>query len=228
MTRILLSLLTIAAFVGLSTAATLAYFTDTETVANNQITTAGNLDFTVVMTDVSGATVPSLVENDMRPGQSTTRCLWIRNAGEVPGRYKLYRSGPEVGDFALGDALRMSATLNPTTGNCSGLSRPADFTDPLVYGPNNIAKLEWQDVKLRSGNFDSSSNTPYLIKEEEPAMDPGYYSLFAITVTLPGTVDSTLADKSFTTAFTLFGMQKEGSDFATPPASPAGWNTTQL
>jgi len=222
MTRLLLSLLTIATVVGLSTTATLAYFTDTETIAVNTIITAGDLDFTVIMTDTGNTIVTGLIEPGMRPGLSTTRCLWIRNSGAVPGRYKLYGSEPTAGDPALGDALLLGAILNPTTGSCSGLTPPVSFAGSNVYGPNDLAKIAWQNVKLRSGNFDSSSTTPYLIREDEPAMVPGSYSMFAINVLLPGTVDSTLASKTYTTAFTLFGMQKEGSDPAT------GWNTTQL
>ncbi|MDQ3239570.1 MAG: SipW-dependent-type signal peptide-containing protein [bacterium] len=225
MTRILLSMFTIGVVMALATTATLAFFTDTQTIAGNTITTAGNLDFDVVMTDTAGAVVPNFVENGLSPGESATRCLWIRNAGEVPGRYKFYRVNPDSGSGALGNALRLDSTLNPSTGNCSGLSRPASFTDPLVYGPADLAKTEWQNVALRSGNFDSASTTPYLIREEEPAMEAGYYSVFAIKVTLPSTATSEVANTSYTTGLELFGMQKEGSDVTVPPS---GWNTSSL
>lgn len=224
MTRILLSLFTIGVVMALATTATLAFFTDTKTIADNTITTAGNLDFQVVMTDTAGATVSAFLQSGLRPGQSATRCLWIRNNSDVPGRYKLYRTNPEDGSGALGNALLLSAKLNPSAGDCSGLSRPAGFTDPLVYGPADLEKAEWQNVALRSGVFDAAPTTPYLIREEEPSMDPGYYSVFAVKVALPTAADSALAGVTYKTGIQLFGMQKEGSDLAVSPSPATGWN----
>ncbi len=225
MTRILLSLFTIGVVMALATTATLAFFTDTQTIAGNTISTAGNLAFQVVMTDTAGASVSAFVQSGLRPGQSSTRCLWIRNNSDIPGRYKLYRTGPETGDMALGNALRLNAVLNPSTGDCANLPRPDGFTNPSVYGLQDVAKTEWQNVPLRTGVFDASNTTPYLIREEEPAMDPGYYSVFAVKVTLPSTATEVLAGKTFSTGIQLFGMQKEGSDTPAPSASPTGWNT---
>ncbi len=224
MTRILLSLFTIGVVMALATTATLAFFTDTKTIADNTLSTAGDLDFQFVMTDTAGASVAAFVQNGLRPGQSATRCLWIRNNSDVPGRYKIYRSNPDSGDGALGNALQLDAILNPSAGNCAGLSRPAGFAEPLVYGPADTAKAEWQDVALRGGDFDSANTTPFLILEQEPAMDPGYYSVFAVTVTLPATADSGLAGKTYTTPIELFGMQKEGSDPAVSPSPATNWN----
>lgn len=220
MTRILLSLFTIGVVMALATTATLAFFTDTETIAGNTITTAGNLDFEVVMTDTAGATVSAFIQNGLLPGQSATRCLWIRNASEVPGRYKIYRTGPESGNFDLGNALTLSATLNPSSGDCAGLSRPTSFEDPTVYGPANLAKTEWQNVPVRSGVFDDDNTTPFLIREEEPAMPAGDYSVFAVKVQLPSTATSALAGQTFVTGIQLFGMQDEGS------VAGQNWNPT--
>jgi predicted ribosomally synthesized peptide with SipW-like signal peptide len=225
MTRILLSLFTIGVVMASATAATLAFFTDTKTIADNTISTAGDLDFQVVMTDTAGATVSSFVQAGLAPGQTATRCLWIRNNSSMAGRYKLYRVNPEDGEGALGNALLLNAKLNPSSGDCAGLSRPAGFTDPLVYGPADLEKAAWQNVPLRAGVFDSATTTPYLIREEEPAMDPGYYSVFAIKVALPANADDALAGKTYKTGIQLFGMQKEGSDLPAPSASPTGWNT---
>lgn len=79
--RFLASLATVGSASAASGAGTAAFFTDSETSQNNQIT-AGTLN---LMLGGNDETVEFLVEENIEPGDSGSMDLPIQNAGTVPG-----------------------------------------------------------------------------------------------------------------------------------------------
>lgn len=207
MKKILLSLLTIGLVGGGVTAATIAYFNSVQTVSANTIST-GTLDFVGIIQDTTGSSVDDSGEfsvSNLAPGESFTRCLWVKNDGSVAGRYKIYMTA-ESGDFTLGNLLTITATLNPISDDCFGLANP--FPSVTKYGPDNITKSEWTNVAIR-GPFASATTTPFKIESGELAMPGDYYSLFRIIVKLDNS--ATQQDTSYISDIAIYGMQDAGS-----------------
>lgn len=209
--KIALSLLSIASALVIVGGATYAYFTSSQSSLGNTIST-GTMNFQGIIADTSGSSVGDSGKfsvSNLVPGGSLVRCLWVKNTGTVAGRYKIYATA-EGGDTSLGNLLTIDATLNPTSGDCSGLSNPFD-PDGTKYGPDNLAKLEWQDVPSR-GSFmssDPTTGTPFKILSGEPAMPGDYYSLFRITVALDSS--ATQQGSSYVQDIAIYGMQDAGS-----------------
>src|SRR3989338_3001435 len=210
MKKVLLSLLTVGVVGGTATFATLAYFSSSHQVQGNAIST-GTMDFQGIIQDVNGSydgVSGTFSVLDLAPGETFTRCLWIKNTGTVPGRYKIYASA-ESGDVAeVGNFLKISATLNPTAGDdCADNDNPFN-PDGTVYGPPNTQKAAWIDVPAR-GSFFGSDTTPFKIESSEDAMPGGFYALFRIDVELDSS--ATEQDKSYTQDITIYGLQDAGS-----------------
>jgi hypothetical protein len=217
MKRIILSLLIVGVVTAAATTATLAFFTSAQQIEGSIISN-GNISFVGVLTKTDGTVVSNFSENNIAPGMTATRCLWVRNAGSLPGRFKLYRSGGS--GATLGKLLYLSTKLNPQPGEpCNGLASPPDFTG-VKYGPaEGISKPEWQNLVMYGGAFDSLNYSPLKISESDTAMLPGEYTLLSLTIMM----DVSPASRSttdFKPELTLFGMQKEGSDVGT------GWDAT--
>lgn len=208
MKRILLSLLIVVTVSGAATSATLAFFTSSQTISGNIIST-GSVSFLGVLTDLSGIIVPNITQHNFGPGQVISRCLWIRNAGGLPGRFKFYRSGGS--GATLGKLLTVSAVMNPAVGQpCHGVTPPPDFTGTL-YTTLNQARPEWQNVVMYGGSFDKLDNSPIKLGSSDPAMEAGSYALMSLEIHMTGGPLSSDTNE-FKPTFTLFGMQKEGSD----------------
>jgi hypothetical protein len=214
MKRVLISLLIVVTVSGAATSATLAFFTSSQTISGSIIST-GSLSFLAVLTDLGGAIVPNITQHNFGPGQVITRCLWIRNAGGLPGRFKFYRSGGS--GATLGKLLTVSAVMNPPVGQpCSSTAAPSEFTGPR-YETSNQSRSEWQDVVMYGGVFDKLDNSPIKLNSSDVPMEPGSFALMALEIRM--TTGSLSSDTNeFKPIFTLFGMQKEGSD----PGS--GWD----
>jgi predicted ribosomally synthesized peptide with SipW-like signal peptide len=204
MNRILLSLLTIGFAATLAGAATYAYFSSQQQITGNVIST-GTLNFEGKLTDTSGTAVSNISAAGLAPGDTVTRCLWIKNTGSVAGRYKVYAAS-ESGNFNLGNQLTITATLNPTSGACSGIDNP--FGGGTLYGPDNLLKDVWTNVAVR-GPFLSAGTTPFKIESSEPAMPGGNYSLFRVEVRLAPA--ATEQDSSYTSDIAIYGRQDAGS-----------------
>lgn len=202
-----LSILTAFALMG---GAAYAYFTSSQSALGNTIST-GTMTFEGKISDTAGVSTGDSGKfsvSDLVPGGTLVRCLWVKNTGTVAGRYKIYASA-ESGDTSLGNLLTVSATLNPTSGDCSGLLNP--FTPGTVYGPNDLAKGAWQDIGAR-GSFlssDPTTGTPFKILSGEPAMPGNNYSLFRITIKL--STDATQQGASYVQDIAIYGMQDAGS-----------------
>lgn len=213
MTRILLSLLTIAAVVGLSTAATLAYFTSTATLADN-VVVSGTASVYAKITDLSG-NLSGLSTNgtSLSPGQSFTRCLWILNNGSVASRFKVYRSSEPIGtNTDLGNKLNVSATINPASGDCDGTVPAAVAGGTWTKAAISGTRAEWNNVAMRGPLFSNLANTPFTLLTSDAAIDPQNFVVYALKVALDPTADNTVQNASYTSELTVFGMQKEGSD----------------
>jgi predicted ribosomally synthesized peptide with SipW-like signal peptide len=210
MKKILFSIAMIAVVGGTAVGVTYAFFTSTQEVQGNTVST-GTLNFTGVIEDTndsSSGDSGKLSSSSLAPGQSFKRCLWVRNAGTISGRYKIYRLA-EDGDFNMGNLITISAKLNPTSGGCEDNSNP--FTGATLYGPNDLAKAEWQNVGVR-GAFASASTTPFKILATEQVMPANHYSLFELTVKLDPS--ATQQGVSYTFNSALFGTQDEASNNA--------------
>lgn len=211
MKQIILSLLTIGLVVGASTGATLAFFTDTDTLAS-EVTTEGPLNLTVQVLDPNPAPSATpqamLFAQGLRPGTSDDKCLLISNTSGVPARFKIYRSNPESGNGSVGDNTTVTFVLNPTSGLCDGVT-----SDGLTkYASSNFSPAEWQNVVLRGGDFQNSSLTPVRFLNTYNALNNNEYLVFRVTSTLDGDADNSLANSQYLTDVTVFGIQKEGSD----------------
>ena len=208
--KIALSLFSIASALVIVGGATYAYFTSSQSSLGNTIST-GTMNFEGIIADTSGSSVGDSGKfsvSNLVPGDSLVRCLWVKNTGTTAGRYKIYATA-ESGDTSLGNLLTISATLNPTISDCSGLSNP--FSTGTIYGPDNLAKSEWQNVPSR-GSFmssDPTTGTPFKILSGEPAMPGDYYSLFRITVALDSS--ATQQGSSYVQDIAIYGMQDAGS-----------------
>lgn len=211
MKKLLLSLMMVGVVGGGVAAATYAYFTSSQSVLGNTIST-GTMAFDGLITDTSGDSTGDHGKFSLAgllPGDTFTRCLWVKNSGTVAGRYKIYASS-ESGDTSLGDLLTITTELNPTTGYCSGITQ--SFVNGLTkYGPDNSTKTAWTNVPVR-GAFMSDSpttGTPFKILSGEPAMQGGYYSLIRVTIALNSS--ATQQGASYVQNIALFGMQDAGS-----------------
>jgi len=208
--KIAFSAMSILASLAIMGGATFAYFTSSQSVSGNTIAT-GTMNFQGIISDTSGISTGDsgkFSTSSLLPGESLVRCLWVKNTGTVAGRYKIYATA-ESGDTSLGNLLTISATLNPTSGNCSGLSNP--FGGGTLYGPGDLAKGDWQNVPSR-GSFlssDPTTGTPFKILSAEPAMPGDYYSLFRITVVLDSS--ATQQGSSYVQDIAIYGMQDAGS-----------------
>jgi len=203
--KILLSFMSIVAAFAMAGGATYAYFTSTQTVSGNTVST-GTLNFHAVIQDTTGNN-SSFSNPNLAPGQTYTRCVWVADTGSVAGRFKIYVSA-ESGDTTLGNGLSISqVVMNPTTGDCSGLtSNP--FSGDTLYGAHDIT-LPWlTNIPVR-GDLLSQANTPFKIRKEDDAMEGSQYSLYAVTIKLDP--NSTAQNTSYTTDMTVYGMQAEGS-----------------
>jgi hypothetical protein len=214
MKRILLSLLTIGVVMAGTTAATLAFFQGTTTFANQPsvLSTTGDVAYVAVLTTDDGTPTPFTATLD--PGETVNRCLWIRNTGGVPARFKVYmQPGGELGDTVLGDALRLSAKVTPDAQRCT--SNP-----PQISGAgaqfNNFAFATLNDVLVRNGGFYTAETTPFKTSTEVPAMAPNEFSVWQFDLTLPNTVDSSVANKSYTFQGEVFAIQEGGPLDPTP------------
>lgn len=205
--KIIFSLFSITVALVLVGAATYAYFTSQHSVLGNTIAT-GSMDFQAIVTDTSGDQTGNHSKfsvSNLAPGESLVRCLWVKNVGTVPGRYKIYNAA-ESGDTSLGNLLTVTAVLNPSTDDCSGLTNP--FGSGTKYGPDDGTKTEWNNVGVR-GAFVGQTNTPFKILSAEPAMQGDEYSLFRITVTLD--TSATQQNSSYVSDVAIYGMQDAGS-----------------
>ncbi len=214
MTRILLSLFTIGVVMALATTATLAFFQGTTTFSNSDsvVTTAGDVTFSAVLATDDGT--PSSFTAQLQPGQTLNRCLWLRNTGGVPARIKVYmKPGSELGDFPLGDALRINAKLTPDSGRCT--SNPASISG-AVGEFTNFNTTGWLGALVRGGGFYTSGTTPFLSNATGAAFGPNQFSKMQFDLELPSTADSTLAGKSYTFQGELFAEQDGGPLTATP------------
>jgi len=172
--RIIFSLMSIVSAFAIIGGATYAYFTSSQSVLGNTIST-GTMNFEGRITDASGVSTGDSGKfsvSGLIPGESVVRCLFVKNTGTTAGRYKIYATA-ESGDASLGNLLTISATLNPTSGDCSAVANP--FGSGTLYGPNDLAKAEWQGINAR-GPFlssDPTTGTPFKILSGEPAMVGG-------------------------------------------------------
>jgi len=206
MKKILFSIALIAVVGGTAVGATYAFFTSNQAVAGNTVST-GTLLFTGVIQD-EGGTNTNFSKSGLAPGQSYTRCLWVKNDGTVPGRFKVYATA-ESGDTALGNLLTMSVRLNPDDGVCSDNTAPFSFGS--VYGPSDFPIPTIQNEPVRGG-FLAAATTPFKIGAAADAMAPNTAALYEVVITLDE--DATQQSSSYTVDAALFGMQAEGSDDA--------------
>jgi predicted ribosomally synthesized peptide with SipW-like signal peptide len=203
--KILLSFMSIVAAFAMAGGATYAYFTSSQTVSGNTIST-GTLKFQAVVQDTTGLGA-NFSDTNLAPGETYTRCLWVANTGSVAGRFKVYVSA-ESGDTTLGNGLTVSkVVMNPTTGECSSLSTNP-FTGDTIYGPNDYAIPGLTNIAVR-GPLLSQKDTPFKIDSASDPMEGGYYALYAVTIKLDP--NSTAQNTSYTTDMTVYGMQAEGS-----------------
>src|SRR5690349_4841100 len=107
--KIAFSAVSIFVALSLMAGATFAFFSSTQTVSGNTIST-GTLNFVGVIQDGAGSSsgdAGKLSVSSIAPGDLVVRCLWVSNQGTVPGRFKVYASA-ESGDNALGNLLTLS------------------------------------------------------------------------------------------------------------------------
>lgn len=209
MPRIMLSLLTIALVVAVAVGATLAFFQTTTTFANDPsvLSTTGDVTFVAVLTNDSG--VPTAFTGDLYPGAVIERCLWIRNTGDVPARFKVYmKPGSETGDSSLGNALRLDAQATPDTGRCTD-------NPPQISGATtkytNFTDTNWTNVQVRGGGFYTDDTTPFMSDADGDAMGANHYSVWQFDLRLPETTDSAIANKTYQFQGELFAIQDGGS-----------------
>lgn len=187
-----------------ATGTTYAFFTSSQTFVGN-IISMGSFNFFGIMTDVNGLAMPSLIENNFAPGMTSVRCIFIRNTGSMPGRYKLYR-GTDSGDVAtLGNALQVTGTLNPTTGACSTLV-PGNFTTFTKYPATPTTST----VSMTDPAFKTIASTPFKLPKTVNPVPPEQYVFYRLEISLPASVTSG-SGLSYTTNLEVFGMQAEGS-----------------
>lgn len=208
--KIIFSAMSVVATLAMVGGATWAYFSSNQAVLGNTIST-GTMNFQGLITDTLGSSATTsgkFSTDNLLPGGTLVRCLWVKNTGNVAGRYKIYATA-ESGDTSLGNLLTISAVLNPTSGDCSGLTNP--FGSGTLYGPNDLAKAEWQNIGAR-GSFlssDPASGTPFKILSGEPAMPGAYYSLFKISIQLDSS--ATQQASNYVQDIAIYGVQDAGS-----------------
>lgn len=205
--KIILSSISIFSALAVIAGATFAYFTSTQTVSANTIST-GSLDFRGYIYDEAGN--PSKFTSNLAPGQELTRCMFVENRGTVPGRFKIYGTNESGDGTNIGNNLTISVKLNPTESPCETLPVPNNLT--AKYGQSYVnfdAAGAWTDVAVR-GAYLSSTTTPFKIDSASDPMDNTHYALFEVKVKLAPSV--TTQGSSYTSDVTILGMQAEGSE----------------
>lgn len=203
--RIIISILTIILVTTATAGTTYAFFTSTQTFAGNVIST-GSLSFVSVLTDTNSNLVNSIAEDNFAPGITTTRCLFVKNSGTLPGRFKVYRKS-HTGDISgLGNALTLSGALNPSSGLCSSL-HPIGFDQGSLHSMNQVSHT----LAIGDSQFGSLSTTPFKVSKNDAPIPPNKYVVYRFEISLnPATTSGN--NSSYSTEFEVFGIQSDGSD----------------
>jgi predicted ribosomally synthesized peptide with SipW-like signal peptide len=108
MKKMMIALMAVLITVALAGIGTYAYFSDTETSAQNTFT-AGTLNFNIL--DPGGDHKVFNVTN-MKPGQTVTGYLVVANDSNMDMKWKAWLSGTVGG--TLGEVLKIKWTIHPT------------------------------------------------------------------------------------------------------------------
>jgi len=223
MTRILLSLFTIAVVIASATAATLAFFQNTTSFSNpnSVLNSTGDVAFTGELTTDNGTPTPFTAS--LLPGQTVNRCLWLRNTGGVPAHFKVYmKPGSEVftpnNTTAFADALRITGKTILDANRCT--TNPPSISGANAGLYNNFDQSSWTNVLVRGSGFWTKETTPFKSLVLNAAMLPNQFSVWQLDLSLPSTADSTVANQTYQFQGEVFAVQEGGAIDPTP--TPTG------
>lgn len=198
MRKILLSLLTIALVSTVAVSATRAYFTDTATSQNNQLST-GTLSF--LLAGDGGESSAYFDVSGLYPGApSVSKCVEVKNNGDLGMLFRFYVDN-YTDSKSLADALDVVVTLRPST-DCA---TPVDFD---AYGP---VDAEVYNGKLSGllGEGNAKSNEQAYFDNDDPLWR-GFAAVYKVTVSLPLGAGTEYQDATFTGDLRVDATQAEG------------------
>lgn len=183
---------------------TFAWFSDTETVPNNVITT-GNVDLGVLTFDTNGTAGPLKTSDTLRPGvPETMGYVFIWNNGSVDLFFKAHLL-PTAGDLNLGQMTFTTTTYKGDGSEISGFSLP----DGAITGWGEEGKVQtfrWADI--------SDAGTTLLnATENNHPMESGFYQYFKVDVTLDNDAGNQYAGKSRTLSMIFNAMQTDNPNW---------------
>lgn len=180
MRKLLVSVLMISLLALLVGGATMAYFTDSESVAGNYFTT-GTVDV------ATGGSLPFEVTG-MAPGDSVTDYLIVKNDGDLDMLFRVWASWVNDAEFAK--QFTVDVVLNPT-GEGPGI--PDGYTQ---YGSDGADTFDSKTIYQLTNANNAYNNHDAYFTDGWP-MPPGYAAVYKITVTLNKNAGNEWAGRTF-------------------------------
>jgi hypothetical protein len=188
MSKILVSLLTIAFAATISVGATAAVFTDEDSVVGNTIATG-----TLSMTINEGVNKPISVSN-WKPGDSIEGWFDAFNNGSLDAEYWFYAQ-KTGGDNALGDQLMIQLRDGGFTGTCDG---PVIYNGKLKDLAGFANKTKTSDNNVHAASTAGADN-----------IRAGWTQRICQKVWLPESADNSAMGKSFTFNEVVYATQDD-------------------
>jgi spore coat-associated protein N len=164
--RLLISLVIIAMSVAVVGAGTFAYYSDTETSANNTFT-AGTLDLEVKSGGswFNGTTVPSInaefdaMVNNLKPGDAGAITIPVKNSGSLPGTpsLKFYNLAETAG-------VNPEPEGSPDTADLAGKIDVVVKYDGTNVGSGTLASLAGTVLTAPAGSLGSGAEKAWTVE----------------------------------------------------------------
>lgn len=167
--------------VGVTSLVTGAFFTDSQSVGGNSITT-GSVDIGVTPTEAA-VTLPT-----MAPGDSITAPIAVKNNGSLALRYSLLSTSDATDANFLAAQLDMTVKTGVTTCTTAGFSA----TGAVAYGPGDFGSTSGTKVL---GDAATGSNTG------DRTLSAGASETLCLQVSLPSSTGNTYQAKTTTATF---------------------------
>jgi spore coat-associated protein N len=195
MTRILVSVMTIALVAALIGGGIYAAFSDPETSTNNQFA-AGTLDLTV--DGENPWTSTKIAASDMKPGDSGVATCTLVNAGTLDGTFTV-----DIQNI-VDDA---GANLEPEGDNTGDLSANMDIViwhdNGAGGGTANNGVQDGTELAFYTGKLSGATTGPWTVADN--TLDASGTTYVSISYSIVGTVGNAIMDDSstFDIVFTL-------------------------
>ena len=189
-----ITIVIIATFVALMlvTGVAFAYFTFSQTIPNNTVST-GNLTF--------GTWGGPITASGLMPGGPVqTQYVAIQNQSGVDGRFKAYL-GNFGGNTEIADKVMVTITANPGTG-------PYSFANQ--FGPTNVVVGTYALNQLMNPATSPIASPAY---NSATVVQPTFGTVWKLDVFLDPSADNSYAGKSLTCDFVWLGGQADDPAF---------------